>query len=201
MEKMIGDRISTLTEKDKTSIVIYPKRERFKEALLFGWVVAFTIVGIYMIYLLAGGLHSIDNTGIEGDPEEIIKNQKIYITVFLGFWLYFEFKVVSGLLWLLFGKELILINNKGLTIKNSIFGYGKARTYFHENIKNLGLVEHKPFSFGFDYENAFWRKGTDTIIFDYLHKTISFGKKLNEKDAKLLMRFIADRLKRYAKSK
>ena len=47
MEKMIGDRISTLTEKDKTSIVIYPKRERFKEALLFGWVVAFTIVGIY----------------------------------------------------------------------------------------------------------------------------------------------------------
>ena len=201
MEKWIGDRISTFTDKNYTSIIIYPKRERWKEALLLAWVIGFTFVGLYMIFLLFFGLDTIDNSGIKSDPQEVLRNQKIYLSVFIGFWLYFEYKVVYGLLWLLFGKELIKIDGEKLTLKNSIFSLGKAKKYFNDNIKKIELIEQKPFSFGFDYENAFWRKGTDSLIFKYLTKDIAFGKKLNEKDAKLLMRFMVDRVKKYSKSK
>ncbi len=202
MEKWIGDRISTFTDKNYTSIIIYPKRERWKEALLFAWVIGFTFVGFYMIYLmLFGGLENIDNSGIKGNPEEVLKNQKIYLSVFIGFWVYFEYKVVYGLLWLMFGKELIKIDRDKLSIKQSIFSIGKSKKYFNDNIKKIELIEQKPFSFGFDYENAFWRKGTDTLLFDYLKKPVSFAKKLNEKDAKLLMRFMVDRVKKHSKSK
>lgn len=201
MEKRIGDRISTFTDKNYTSIIIYPKRERWKEALLLAWVIGFTFVGLYMIFLLLFGLDTIDNSGIKGDPQEILQNQKIYLSVFIGFWFYFEYKVVYGLLWLLFGKELIKIDGEKVTLKNSIFSFGKAKKYFNDNIKKIQLIEHKPLSFGFDYENAFWRKGTDSILFEYLTKTITFAKKLNEKEAKLLMRFMVDRVKKHSKSK
>jgi len=201
MEKWIGDRISTFSDKNNTSIIIYPKRERWKEALLIAWVIGFTFVGFYMIYLLFFGLDTIDNSQIKGDPQEILRNQKIYLTVFIGFWAYFEYKVVYGLLWLLFGKELIKIDFEKVLIKNAIFSYGKSKKYFNDNIKKIELIEHKPFSFGFNYENAFWRKGTNSLLFDYLTKTVTFGRKLNEKDAKLLMRFMVDRVKKHSKSK
>jgi len=107
---------------------------------------------------------------------------------------------VKGLLWLTLGKELIKISKDSLIIKNSILTYGKSNSYFFENIKGLGLVEHEKLSFGFDYENAFWRKGTDSIIFDHMAKVVSFGRKLNEKDSRLLHRFIVDRIKKQAKA-
>jgi hypothetical protein len=201
MEKWIGDRISTFTDKDYTSIIIYPKRERWKEALLLAWVIGFTFVGFYMIFLLLFGLDTIDNSALKDDPNEVLRNQKIYLSVFIAFWVYFEYKVVYGLLWLLFGKELIRIDGEKLSLKNSIFSFGKAKKYFNDNIKKIELIEQKPFSFGFDYENAFWRKGTDSLIFEYLNKTIPFGKKINEKEAKLLMRFMVDRVKKHSKSK
>lgn len=200
MEKMIGDRISTLTEKNEASIVILPKRKRWKEALLVAWVVGFTTIGVYVIYLLMTGLETIDNSALEGDQVENLRDQKVYLWVFLGFWAFFEYSVVKGFLWVLFGKELIRITSDGLTIKNSIFSYGKAERYFLENIKNIELIEQKPFSFSFDYENAFWRKGTDNISFEYKNKTINFGKKLDPKDANLLKRYFEDKVKKLKKS-
>lgn len=200
MEKWIGDRISTFTDKDFTSIIILPKRKRWKEAILFTWVLNFTLVGCAVIYVFFN-MDIINNsqTQLEGTPVEVLQKQKIYLAVFIAFWAYFEYKVVKGFLWIVFGKEMIKIDRDGIFIKNSIFSYGKSTRYFHDNIKNIGLIEHKAFSFGFDYENAFWRKGTDSIIFDYKNKPISFGKKLDEKDANLLMRFIVDRQKKLFK--
>jgi hypothetical protein len=79
--------------------------------------------------------------------------------------------------------------------------YGKSNSYFFENIKGMGLVQHEKLSFGFDYENAFWRKGTDSIIFEHRAKAVSFGRKLDEKESRLLHRFIIDRIKKQSKTK
>lgn len=200
MEKWIGTRISYVDSKSNCSIVILPQRNRFKEAILFAWVIAYTIVGGIMFYYLLFGIDTIDNSQLKGDPEEIIKNQKIYLTVFIAFWSYFEYKVVRGFLWLIGGKELIKINKNEIIIKESVYSYGKANRYFTDNINELDIVKHKSFSFGFDYENAFWRKGTNSLIFDYSTKSIGFAKKVNEKDANLLMRLIKDRVKKINKS-
>jgi hypothetical protein len=199
MEKLIGERISTLVNKDYTSIIIFPKRTKWKEAILFAWVIGFTTIGLTVIYLLLGGLKTIDNSGLEGNPDEIIRNQKIYLAVFIGFWFYFEYKVVKGLLWVVFGKELIKISADTLSLKSSTLSYGKSNRFFYDNIKGLDMVKHERMSFGFDYENAFWRKGTDSIIFEHRGKSISFGRKLNEKDSRLLYRFLLDRVKKHSK--
>ena len=199
MEKMIGDRISVLDERKLCSIIIYPKRVLWKESILFVWLLAFSIIGVYVLYLLFFGMDTIDNSLFEGDKEEILKGQKIYLLVFAGFWMYFEYKVLKGFLWLVRGKELIRITKEEISIKNDIFGYGKAKKYFTENTTNFELVEHKTVSFGFDYENAFWRQGTDSLIFDINKKSISFAKKIPEKEANLLMRLMKDRIKKLKK--
>ncbi len=199
MEKYIGQRISTYVDKKYTSIIVYPERKRWKEALLFAWVIGFTIAGLYMIYLFFGGLDGLDNTGLDGTAEEIKRDQKIFTGVFIMFWVYFEYQVVKGLLWVVFGKELIKLNEDSLSIKNSILSYGKAKRYFYDNIKEMEPIKQEQLSFSFNYENAFWRKGTDSIMFMHNSKSTSFGRKLNSKDARLLYRFIQDRIKKHSK--
>ncbi len=200
MEKSIGQRISFFDDKKVCSIVIYPARKRWKEALLFTWLLAYSFVGIYMIYLLLFGLDTIDNSAFQGDKTEVLRNQKIYLTVFIAFWAYFEYKVLRGFLWLIKGKELIKITKSELIIKNSILGYGKAYKVFIDNIKDFNMVEHKTFSFGFDYENAFWRQGTNSLSFTANGKSIGFAKKIAEKEANLLMRLMKDRMKKLSKT-
>ena len=148
MEKWIGTRINYNDTPKECTIIVGPKRTRWKEAILFAWLLGFTLVGLYMIYMLVWGIDYLDNSQIEGDPDEILRNQKIYFAIVIAFWAYFEYKVLKGFLWLIGGKELIKINKDEITIKNSFLGYGKANRYFTDNVKNWSLVEHKTYSFG-----------------------------------------------------
>jgi len=199
MTKWIGDRISFEDHKDATTIIIYPKLQRWKEWLLTFWVMGFTFIGAVMIYLLFGGIYSLEV--VADDIEDVRDQQLIYTIVFLGFWAYFEYKVLRALLWYKFGKELLKIDNDALTVKKSTFGYGRAMRYFYENIKNFHLFKNDTTSFGQFFENAYWSLGTDALIFDYYGKAKSFGRKLDEKSAKLLMRLIDDRIKNLRKKK
>lgn len=199
MGKWIGDRISTEDQPDSTTIVILPKIQRWKEWLLTLWVVGFTFIGAVMIYLLLGGIYSLQ---VVGDNVEDIRDQQlVYTIVFLGFWAYFEYKVVKALLWYKFGKELIKINRDALWIKRSVLSYGKSQQYFFENIKNFHQIKHDDTGFAQFFENAYWSLGTDALAFDYFTKGKSFGRKLDEKTAKLLIRFMDDRIKTLRKKK
>ena len=121
--------------------------------------------------------------------------------MFLGFWAYFEYKTLRALLWYRFGKELIRIDNDGLSLKKSIFSYGKAHRYFFENIKNFHQRKEESTSFGTFFENAYWAMGTDALVFDYNKKARSFGRRLEPKTSRLLLRLIDDRVKKKLKRK
>lgn len=200
MPKMIGDRISTEDHENSTTVIISPKLGGWKEIVLFLWVLGFTFAGCYMIYLLAfGGIDQL-NVGTNFD-QEVREQQKIYLIVFIGFWAYFEYITVKAVLWYRFGKELLMIDSEALSVKRSIFNYGKANRYFFENIKDLRVEEKESTSFSNFFENAYWTVGTDTIQLDYFGKKKSFGRRVEEKNAKLLVRFIIDRVKKQKKKR
>jgi hypothetical protein len=197
MTKWIGDRISFEDHNNVTTIVILPKRVLWKEILLMIWVLSFTFVGLSMIYLVLTNFGSLDYT--EPVPQETKDDQLIYGIVFIGFWAYFEYKTVKSLLWYRYGKELIKINDTDLTIKKAILTYGKANRYLFENIKNFQMRKDEATSFGAFFENAFWSLGTDSLIFNYFKKAITFGRRLDEKSTRLLIRLIDDRVKKQLK--
>lgn len=200
MSKWIGERISTKDHDDgTTTIVIYPKKSKVKELLLMVWVIGFTLVGIYMFYLLFGGLEKL-NPG-EEDVVELREKQQIYLFVFVGFWVYFEYFTLRALLWYKFGKEFLKIDSVALTVKRSYFSYGRAHRYLFENVKKLSMVEADPYAFSNFFDNAFWSLGTDSIEFQHFGKGKSFGRRMDEKSTKLLIRLIDDRVKKQLRKK
>jgi len=195
----IGERISTEDHADSTTIIIYPKLVMWKLWLLAIWVGGFTFIGVVMMYLLAGGIYSLEV--VADNVEDIRDQQLVYLIVFLGFWFYFEYKTVKSLLWYRFGREYIKLDRDSLTHKRAILGYGKSVRYFYDNMKTIHQIKPETTSFGYFFENAYWSLGTDAIGFTHFNKAKSFGRRLDEKTGKLLLRFIDDKVKTLRKKK
>ena len=199
MVNWIGDRISVQDMDHITTIVINPLRVWWKEILLTLWVTGFTFVGLVMIYMLMTDFASLQYDVAPTDDD--IRNHVIYAIVFLSFWAYFEYKILKALLWYRFGKELIRIDGDGFTLKKSILSYGKANRYFFENMKEFQQRVEEETSFSNFFENAYWAMGSDAIVFNHYKKIISFGRRVEDKSARLLVRLIDDRIKKQIKRK
>ncbi len=199
MVNWIGDRISVQDQDHITTIMINPVRVWWKEILLTLWVTGFTFVGLVMIYMLTTDFASLQYDVAPTDDD--IRNQVIYAIVFLSFWAYFEYKILKALLWYRFGKELIRIDGDGFTLKKSILSYGKANRFFFENMKEFQQRVEEETSFSNFFENAYWAMGSDAIVFNHYKKIISFGRRVDDKSARLLVRLIDDRIKKQIKRK
>ena len=179
--KYINNRISYLDSPDELTIVMLSKKNDLNTALLFAWLICWSLIGLVMFYYLF--------------VSDFSREYKLYIFIFLIFWLYFEIIVMKGFLWRKSGKELIRINKDGFQIKNDINGYGKLRTYFLENISNLKPVEIKRTSILKELDASYWNLGGDRLMFNYINKQVKFAKELEEKDTLKILKLIKSKLK------
>jgi hypothetical protein len=184
--KWIGERISFVDKKDYLTIVIYPPKIGFKRILILVWTLVWYIVGALVFSQLF---------------YDYSEKEKIYIVVFLSFWLYYAVRVTRTLLYLYLSREFIKLDETALRIKRSTGKYGVAKQYFIENIAKFNTVELKERSFQAIYEESPWVRGTDKLQFEYLGKTISFGRKLNDKDAELLFKLLVKRIEQLLRKK
>ena len=178
--KWIGERISFIDDKIKTTLVIYPENVTWVKGVMGAWVGMWLAIGYTVIW----SFFKLNLT----DQENII------IVIFLIFWSYYAVKVLRSFLWLLWGKELIMIDELALSYKKSIRGYGKLTPYYIENISNLRVFNPKENSIQTVWEKSPWVKGGERIEFDYMGKVVRFGRKLKEKDTVLLYKLISKRL-------
>jgi len=184
--KWIGDRVSFVEQKNLTTLVIYPEKTTWKSMLLYAWFSMWTSIGVFVVFELFNNYK---------------REEKLMLLVFLAFWLYFFIRIGKAVLWQAKGKELLKLNDQALIIKKSVFGYGKAQEYFFENIKKIKIYESKTNSFEEFFQNSYFVVGGERIIFEYKGKEIKFGRKLNEKDTKLLFQLIARDIDRKLRSK
>lgn len=198
MPKFIGDRISFEDHPKSTTIIITPKRVMWKEILLGLWLAGFTFAGLYMIYLLFfGGLDTLE-VGVNFD-EEVRRQQQIYLIVFIAFWGYFEFVTLKTFFWIVKGRELIMIDAEAMSVKKSIFGYGKQHRFFFENIKKFRYEKPDSLSLNTFLDNSYWSTGSEVYKLEYFGKSKSFGRKIDQKDAAVLFRLLNDRIKKWRK--
>lgn len=169
----ISERITIDRNPERISVVVSPRLTKGKEAMLVTWAIAWLFCGIYVVYA---------RTQLpEGDP------LRQYLLAFLAFWAYFAFKIGRVVLWRLRGFELWRIKDGTLVIKDSIFGYGKATTYFIENIQKLGLLNIEETSFKWQLNDSFWVMGGERLGFEHLGKKVVFGKGLTEEEARKVL--------------
>lgn len=185
--KWIGERTSFVDDKNKTTIVIDAENIGWQKALLGAWFAMWLTIGATMIWSFF--------------TLKLTEQEQIIVVIFLVFWAYYAVRVGRQFLWLLWGKEYLKINETGLSIKNGIKGYGKASVYFLENIQKFRLIELKQTSIQAVWEASPWIRGGQRLEFDYQGKVVRFGRKLNEKDAKLLFQLITKRIEEQIRKK
>ena len=185
--KWIGKRISFEEDKQKSTIIIYPEDNTWVKALMGAWVGMWFAIGAIVIWALF--------------VLPLSDQEKIITAIFLSFWAYYAYKVARSFFWILWGKELVKIDEVAVYYKKSIKGYGKSTPYYLENIHKLSIEQPKERSLQAAWEKSPWIVGGGRIEFDYLGKLIKFGKKLNEKDTQLLYTLLSKRISQRLKKK
>ena len=185
--KWIGNRISYLDEQGKTTFIITPEQVGMIKALMGAWVFMWFAIGVTI--------------GWSYFTFTFSEQEKIILGIFMVFWLYYFIRVGRTFLWILYGREYIKVDKISLTIKTSIRTYGRAKEYYLENIKKVRVSVPKENSFQAAWENSPWIRGGERIEFDYLGKTIRFGRKLNQQDSKLLFQILTKRIEDQLKKK
>lgn len=179
--EIVSERVSIDRSHGRTSVVISARLPKGKEALLVAWFLCWLLVGAYVIHA---------RTQLpEGDP------LRQYMLVFIAFWLYFAVRVGRAVLWRLRGFEQWRLKDGVLTLKDSIFGYGKARTYFVENIQKLGALNIDRTSWKYQLNDSFWSIGGERLGFEHLGRKVIFGKGLDEAEAKRVLFVLQEALK------
>lgn len=191
--KWIGERTSFVDDKNKTTIIISAENVGWQKSLLGAWISMWLTIGVVVIWAYF-------NLKL-GETQKEIDQQKLIIIIFLIFWAYYAFRVTHQFLWLLWGKEYVKINESSLSIKKGIRGYGKAQHYLIENISKMRIQQPKASSIQAVWESSPWIRGGERIEFDYMGKVVRLGRKLKEKETKLIFQLITKRLEEQLRRK
>jgi hypothetical protein len=185
--KWIGERISFVDDKAKTTIVIYPENVAWVKGLMGAWVAMWTVIGATIVWSYY--------------TFKLTNQENLIIYIFMAFWLYYAIKVFRSFAWLMWGKELVKINEASFTYKKSVKNYGKATPFYFENIKKISVSTPKKRSFQAVWEASPWIRGGERLEFEYMGKVVRFGRKLQEKEAKLLFNLITKKIEEKMKKK
>ncbi len=183
--KYIGDRISFDDTKQKTTVVIIPERNHLINIVMGAWLGMWYCVGSVVIWSLFM-LH-------------LSQQESLILYIFLVFWLYYAFRITKSYLWRLFGKELLKIDTDAFYIKNSFLKYGKAIPYYFDNIKDFRYEIPEVRSLQSAWESSPWISGGERFSFEYFGRVKKFGRKLNERDARLLSNLLLAKIKHFSK--
>lgn len=175
----IGKRISVQQKENELSIVILALQDKIKNIFLFLWVFLWTLSGIIIFsqyFLLT-------------DP-----GTKTVLIVWMGFWAYFEYKIIKAYRWRKFGKEIIKIRDGKFLYKRDVSGKGKIKEYQIDFIKDIRHIEPQENSFFESLNDSYWVISNEKLAFDYYGAEIKFGIQLDESDAKSLLKRIKNRI-------
>ncbi len=192
--KWLSDRISFHRHDEYTTILISTKVEKWKEGLLLGWMVLWSLAGMAMLFVL------FSDSYLTQLSTNTPKNQlQLFLVLFLVFWAYYLYKIVKVYIWRNKGVEYFKLDTNSLVIKRAFGKIGKANSYKYENMGGLKLVEASSRSFGRVMQSAFWDIGNETLQFEYHGKQIIFGVQLESEETNKMKQFLNSEISKFKK--
>lgn len=182
--KFIGKRISVQRSKEDIVITITQQIQRWQEALLIGWLMAWTFCGVVFIK------YAIQTT---------VMSDRVFFIICSSLWLYFFVKIVKVFMWRKGGREIIRLSKGKIEIINAYWKRGLPETFMMRNIFKLGLIKRDPGNFLAFLDDSFWIIGGERVGFSHSGTKIRFGKQLELKDAELLVRVIESGMREFGK--
>ncbi|MDQ3109500.1 MAG: hypothetical protein M3R17_06355 [Bacteroidota bacterium] len=176
----ISKRASFVKNEKELSIVISSAADRSKAKN----------VGIILALWFTGGIFIGINYFSVDD-----KNMKLFILVYLAFWLYFSYIIGKAFMWQWNGKELIKIRDGKLIYKKDVSGRGFVIDYPLTEISNVRKYGEKTPGWVKSIGGDYWSVDCDSIAFDYQGKEIPLGYKLDEKEQEKVLRLLKEEIK------
>lgn len=189
--KFISERISYHRHDQYTTILISSKVEKWKESLLFGWMLMWIAVGGIILFLFASGTYSSETTLQTSKTQ-----QQLYLLIFLVFWGYYLYRIIKVYLWRKKGVEYLKIDNQTLLIKRAFGKYGKASSYLYSNMGEIKLLDNSKKSYSWVMQSSFWDIGNEALSFECDGREVIFGIQLSIEEGKKLKDFLKTEIKR-----
>lgn len=152
---------------------------------LFG----FAFLTVWLCGWTAGGVFAA-NSLLTGDA---FGEARIFLAFWLCGWALGWLFAVFALLWMLGGKEQLMLQNAGLTKRISVWLLGRSRHYDLNLVskvrKNASLKTTSPNA---NLDSPFGKNGR--IAFDYGQKTVTFGAGIDDAETDLILSALKTRL-------
>jgi len=189
--KFISERISYHRHDQYTTILVSSKVEKWKESLLFGWMLMWIAIGVLILYLFVTGNYELDSI-----DAKVKGQQKLFLLIFMVFWAYYLYRIIKIYLWRKKGVEYFKVDKESLIIKRAYGKYGKAKSYIYSNMGKIELLEKSNRSFSWVMQSSFWDIGNEALSFGYEGKEVIFGIQLEIIESKKLRDFLKMEIKR-----
>jgi len=167
---------------DALTVIISQKIPKTQQIILEGWWFAWSLAGMG----IAWGWWGAQTT-----------DEKMFFSICLAFWLYFLIRIGKAVAWRRMGQEMIRVSAEGVSMKNAFGTYGRAQFFLKGNIKRMEVIERDASKFFHTLDQSFWVIGGDALTFQYLRKSIVFGKQLDVEDAMALAKVIDKALRKF----
>lgn len=173
---MNSNRINISEKVGSTSIIILSQKDKKKQGILLSWIVLWSLGGLVVLTQLFGKTNS---------------EEKIFLSVWIAFWIYFEFITCHAYLWRRFGFERLLIEGDKFYYRREIKNNGKTSIFDISSIKNIELIDDSnENSFFKNLRESYWIIGGETVTFNVNGKLIKIGLQLEKQDAQKLQKLI-----------
>lgn len=173
--RLISPKVSFREGEGFVQFIILGKIDRWKEALLTAWLLAWIFIGSVVMreYYYAEN-----------------REMRMGLIIFLIFWAYYFWRVGRTWLYRRGGNELVRVEGDRLLLKRSFFTFGQTKTYYIDMIQEFKPIEIPPNSFSYTYENGWWVLGGEKLGFVYQSKFVKFAMQIDEKDAREMYRIL-----------
>jgi hypothetical protein len=113
----------------------------------------------------------------------------VVVLFLVGGWTFGGVYAAAMVLWTLFGREVITIDGRSLTIRREALRLGRTHRYDLVEVKNLRWI---PSTDAPPSRRAPWEGGL--IAFDHGKKTVRFARPLEDAEAKVVAKRLAERI-------
>ena len=176
----IGKRISVKRKEKETSIVILTEVNKIKRTILFCWFFLWSVSGV-IVLTQSFMIHD--------------ENTKVTLIVWLGFWVYFEYKIFMAYMWRRFGLEKIKLRDNKLFYKRDVAGKGKIKVFEYDFIKDFRIIDKNQRSFLDTINDSYWVVAGERIAFDYYGKEIKLALQVDDVETAGLYKLLKREIK------
>jgi hypothetical protein len=181
----------TISDLGSALVVTVPSRKNvFEIGFLLIWLTGWAFGEVAAAGVLLGsvmGLFGLSD-GVErsGGMGAVSWGIGAFLLVWLTFWTVGGLMALSRVLWQLFGREVIEVNDEAIILQKRILRFGRPKVYLVEHISRLRALDHV----GTGHDRG-------SVAFDYGAETIRWGAGLNRTQAEEILSAVSHRFGQY----